>query len=261
MKQSRLTEIRRLLLQQKKLSCDFLCEHFNVSIATIRRDLDLLEKEGTVRRYYGGAEIIERNEDAIITDIIPSWASRESTHFLEKQAIAREVAAMIPDSCTVYLDSGTTVFEVARLLSYRKNLTLITNSIRAAALLGMNQELQVYCIGGNIKADMLTTSGVLANEGLAFFSNIDICVLSADGFAKSWGIREWSMENALLKKAAADRSKKLIVTIDHTKFNSTAPSPVCPTKQIDTLVTDSLISPDIVESLEKSGVNVVVAKM
>ena len=260
MKQDRITEIRHLLLQQKRLSCDFLCEHFNVSAATIRRDLDLLEREGAIRRYYGGAEYLDRNETPFIADIVPSWQTREGLNMLEKQAIARETAAIIPDSCTVYLDSGTSAYEVARLLTDRKNLTVITNSLRTAALLGMSQQLQVYCVGGNIKYDMLTTSGVLANEGLNFFPSIDICVLAADGFISSWGIREWSMENALLKKAAADRSKQLIAILDHTKFNVSATSPICQTKQIDTIVTDDGVSPDIVSALEKSGVNVIVAR-
>lgn len=261
MKQGRITEIRRMLLQQKRLTCEMLCEHFHVSIATIRRDLDYLEREGTIRRFYGGAELLDRDETPFISEIVPTWQTREGMHMAEKQAIAREIAAMVPDACTVYLDSGTSIYEVARLLTQRKNLTIITNSLRTAALLGMCPQLQVYCIGGNIKYDMLTTAGVLANEGLAFFPSIDISVLSADGFIRSWGIRDWSMESALLKKAAADRSKQVIVALDHTKFDIVATSPICQTKQIDAIVTDDRIAPDDLEMLQSSGVQVVVAKI
>jgi len=261
MKQDRLSEIRRLLLQNKRITCEELCNHYQISPATVRRDLDILEREGTIRRFYGGAELIDRNEAPLISEIVPTWQARTSMNMAEKQAIAREISAMIPDACTVYLDSGTTVYEVACLLAQRSSLTIITNSLRTAALLGMNEQLQVYCVGGIIKADMLTTAGVLANEGLDFFPSIDICVLSADGFMESWGIRDWSMEGALLKKAAIDRSKQVIVAIDHTKFDIAATSPICPTKKLDAIVTDERIKPQTLHAIHGSGVSVVVAKI
>lgn len=260
MKRDRISEIRQIILREKKVNCENLQKQFNVSIATIRRDLNLLEEEGTIRRTYGGAELVAKDVLDNIEGILPAWHDRKAINLEEKQAIARKVDKMIPEACTIYLDSGTGVYEIARLLFKRKNLTIITNSLRNAALLGMNKNLQVYFIGGNITYDMLITTGMLAREGLNFFPTIDISVLSADGFMKSGGIRDWSMESALLKKAVVDRSKTTYVAMDHSKFEVVATNPICRVSEIDCIITDSKIRHDILEKL-MGQVSVVIADM
>ena len=261
MKQDRLTQIKHLLMQNKHINNNQLAETLGVSIATIRRDLYRLESDGVIRRIYGGAELINGANQKLAVENVPLWSSREDSNKQEKRAIAKKVVEKIPESCTVFIDNGTTVYEVAKLLTQRTDLTILTNSLRTAVLLGSYPGLQAYCIGGIIKYDMLGTAGIIALEALAFFPSIDVCVLSSYGFVPSWGLRECSMETAMLKKTIVDRSKIVIAALDHTKFYANASAPVCQTKQLSTIVTDPAAPPDDVKFLRENGVEVVIASI
>lgn len=261
MKQDRLTQIKHLLMQNKRVNNNELADMFAVSLATIRRDLDRLEEEGTIRRIYGGAELIDGTSQKRALEEVPLWTSRADSSQSEKRAIARKVAEKIPEACTVFIDNGTTVYEVAKLLVHRKDLTILTNSLRTAVLLGSYPDLQAYCIGGIIKYDMLGTAGIIASEALNFFPSIDVCILSSDGFMPSWGLRECSMETAMLKKAIVDRSKIVIAALDHTKFHANASAPVCQTKQLSSIVTDPAAPAEDLQLLRESGVEVIIAEL
>lgn len=259
MKHDRLSQIKHLLMQDKKVNNVELAEQFGVSLATIRRDLDQLERSGSIRRIYGGAEIIDNVSYPSELDNIPLWTKREQTSRHEKEEIARRIVERIPKSCTVYIDSGTSAYEVAKLLTGRTDLTILTNSLRAAVLLGSYPDMTAYCIGGMIKYELLATAGFLATQDLSFFPNIDVSVLSADGFDPSWGLREHSMETALLKKAVVEHSKTVIAALDHTKFGASATASFCRTKQISILITDHLVPPETIEYLRKLGLTVIIA--
>ena len=261
MKQDRVSQIKHLLMQNKRIYNNDLADLFGVSLATIRRDLDQLEADGTLRRIYGGAELVDNISRRRSIEQVPLWSDRQEANLREKQAIARKVVEKLPDACTVFIDNGTTAYEVAKLLVHRRDLTILTNSLRAAVLLGGYPDLQAYCIGGVIKYDMLGTAGIIASEALSFFPNIDVCILSADGFIPSWGLRECSMETAMLKKTVADRSEVVIAALDHTKFYASASAPICQTRQLNIVVTDPASPPDELQFLRESGVEVIIAPL
>ena len=260
-KQDRLKQIMHIIMQNNHINNNQLADKLGVSIATIRRDLDRLEAEGVIRRIYGGAKLINSANQNPVVENVPLWSSREDRNKQEKLAIAKKVVEKIPESCTVFIDNGTTVYEVAKLLAQRTDLTILTNSLRAAVLLGGYPGLQAYCIGGIIKYDMLGTAGIIASEALAFFPSIDVCIISADGFIPTWGLRESSMETAMLKKTIVDRSKIVIAALDHSKFHANASAPVCQTKQLTTIVTGPAAPADDIRLLRESGVEVVVVSV
>ncbi len=259
MKQDRLTQIKHLLMRDQQVINTELCEIFGVSIATIRRDLDQLEAEGIITRIYGGARLAISPSAPQAEAQIPSWSSRIASNVQEKRAIAQKIADLIPHNCTLYIDSGTTLYEIALLLTHRTDITIITNSLHTAVMLGAYPNLQVYCIGGNVKHDMAATVGVIASGTLSLFPNIDLCILSADSFDVNLGPREFLTETAILKKAIMSRSMKTIAALDHTKFFVSAPSSICRTQDLDIIVTDSNTPPAAVEQLRQMGVQVIVA--
>lgn len=259
MKRDRITEIKHILMQNKQVNNNDLAAMFGVSLATIRRDLDLLEANGSIRRVYGGAEIIDTIDQKKTIENIPLWEYRENVSSDEKRAIAKKAAEQIPNSCTVFIDSGTTAYEVAKLLLGRTDLTILTNSLRAAVLFGTYPGMHAYCIGGLIKYDMLATAGFLASQDLSFFPNIDVSIISADAFEPSWGLREQSMETAMLKKIVVEHSKSVIATLDNTKFGARASAPICRTKEITAIVTDRTTPDSEIEYIRRLGVKVVIA--
>ena len=141
MKSNRLVQIKQILLREGKIVNTDLCERFGISMATARRDLDILESEGIIHRVYGGAVPAQTDRE---DPSIPRWERRRQEGLTQKESIALRAVEMIPDNCTIYLDSGTTLYEVAKCLVGRSNLTVITNSLRIASLLGMEKGLLLY---------------------------------------------------------------------------------------------------------------------
>ena len=115
--------ILQKLAEQEMMTVAELMEEFNVSIETVRRDLNHLEKEKKIKKVYGGAILFNR------TAIITSGTFRLAENVTEKQAIGRRCAELVNDGDTIYLGPGTTVLQVAKILKERKNLTVITDSI------------------------------------------------------------------------------------------------------------------------------------
>lgn len=257
MKSDRLTQIKQIILREGRLTNTDLCRRFGISMATARRDLDILEAEGVIRRVYGGAVPAQQDDGA---QEIPRWERRRQEGLNEKEAVALRAVELIPDNCTVYLDSGTTLYEVAKCLVGRKNLTVITNSLRIASLLGMEEDLQVYCIGGHVKVDMLVTLGMLANESMSLFPKVDVAVFSADGFLPGRGLMEYSMEVALLKKSILGKTGELIAVLDSSKIGKAADVTTCATTEIHTLVTDTGAPQEVLELVRNQGVRVLLAE-
>lgn len=253
----RIRQIMTILLQEKKVIAKELAVRFGVSLESIRRDLSQLERQGAVRKFYGGAALVE--------DLLPDGEAevfqvRLTEHGAEKQAIARAAAALIGDGETVYLDSGTTAAALIPYLKERTNLTVITRSLRSAAQLGMCDSLTVYCLGGAVKVDTLTSTGFMAQECLNYFSHIDTAILSGDGLVPQQGVVDFGMENLAFKRSLVARSGRVVVVIDGSKFGRTAHCLTCPTGRITTLVTDEHAPTDALAALRAQGVDVIVAE-
>lgn len=258
MKEQRIQALKKLFLSKKQLSNTELCDAFSVSIETVRRDLNILEKEGFIRKIYGGARLIE---DSHIPDSIEKWDVRIDKNELAKKQIAVETAALIRDGSTVFLDSGTSVFEVAACLKNRKNLTVLTNSVRVAQELGMCSDILVYFIGGIIKTDTLASSGYFATEFLSYFYHIDCAVISCDGFLPDKGSMELSLELAVLKKSILGKSDRIIIPADHSKIGVSGNCLVCSTEQLHTLVTDDLTPQSAIDAIRAQGTEVIIVSV
>lgn len=253
----RIRQIMTILLQEKRVIAKDLAVRFGVSLESIRRDLSQLERQGAVRKFYGGAELVE---DHLPDGEAAVFQVRLTEHWAEKCAIARQVNALIGDGETIYLDSGTTAGALLPYLKERRGLTVITRSLRNAAQLGMCEHLTVYCIGGAVKVDTLVNTGFMAQECLNFFSHIDTAILSGDGLVPAQGVVDFGMENYSFKRSLVERSGRVVVAIDSGKFGRSAHCVTCPTEQIRTLVTDGSADAATVAALRQRGVEVITAE-
>ena len=216
MKYDRHWQMKQEFLKKRQISNKELCETFSISIETVRRDLSLLEQEGVIRRVYGGAVLADDN---IMPEVMQAWDTRVIHNLPQKQAMAQAILQYIPDNSTIAIDSGTSALEIAKLLGSKKNLSILTNSIRTAAELSANTDHMVYMIGGAIKRDELISTGFLASDFLSYFSHIDLALISADGFIVSEGISDYSVEMGTLKTSMIDKADKVFACIDSSKFS------------------------------------------
>ena len=149
--------------------------------------------------------------------------------------------------------------EIAKLLGIKKNLSILTNSIRTAAELSANTDHMVYMIGGAIKRDELISTGFLASDFLSYFSHIDLALISADGFIVSEGISDYSVEMGTLKTSMIDKADKVFACIDSSKFSVGAFYKVCPANRLDMLVTDASAPKQSLDELRAMGIQVIQA--
>lgn len=241
--------LERLQKEQRVLVAE-LSQEYGVTEETIRRDLDKLEKEGYVKKTYGGAVLNEN------TNIEMPLRIREKTNRREKQTIASLVASMIEDGDSIILDSSSTSLMVAQELKDRKKLTVITNSLEVLIEFSKSKGIQVISTGGLLKSSTLSLIGKNAEKTLENFY-VDKAIISCKGLDVRKGVTDSSEDDAEIKKSMVSCSKKLIIAADNTKFGTISFAKVVDFRKGDILVTDSLPDDTWAQRLADIGVVVV----
>ena len=226
-----------------------LSELLNVSEATVRRDLQSLEEQGKARRVHGGAVRVQfpRTE--------PIFAEKAAFHADEKDHIANLALDMIDDGDSIYLDGGSTVLTLARKLDQRKNLTIVTNSIMAAAEL-MESPHRLILLGGEFRAISRTLVGPLTAQ-IVNALNINKAFIGTIGFTVEDGISTTEPSEAYTKELIMRRAAKVIVLVDSSKIGVPSFATSGSLKDIDVVISDCNISEEIIEKLNEQDVEVV----
>lgn len=230
--QERHLAIQHLLTKKRRITVSALQRELKISSATLRRDLTELENENLVVRVHGGV----MHPSALRGE--PSFAQKGARAIAAKRAIARATAELIPDGATLFIDSGTTCLEVARLLLPRRDLTLITNSIPLLAIAADEHQATVIALGGELRAVSGALTGSLA---LSWLSSVraDIAVVAASGVSLSEGASTTELAEAAVKQQFLGRSKKRILVVDGTKWNTPSTAKFADWNDFDALVTDA----------------------
>lgn len=225
-----------------------LTEKFDVSVATIRRDLAELELQGLLRRTHGGA--------LTVNQVTQDQANRDRTiaNVDAKRAIAQAAAELIVEGDTVIIDAGTTSLEVAKLLGKRDGLTIITNgldiSVELANAPGKNH---LFVIGGEFHALNHSFAGPLAAEAMQRFS-ADKAILSVSSVDLDRGtIGLSSPQFACVQRAMIAVTKSVIVVADASKFRRASLAVSADFADLDCIVTDQAAPTDADAKLSASG--------
>lgn len=222
-----------LLRDENFVDLRTLTERFEVSVATIRRDLGELEEAGLLRRTHGGAVSINQ----VAQD--STHAARAISRQAEKAAIAATAAGMIADGDAVLLDAGTTALEVARKLAGRPSLTIISNGVDIIAELTRGEAQALYSIGGEYTGTNRSFRGPLAEHFIRQFT-VDKLILNASSIDLDRGLICTSTPiNASVQRAMIEVSRRVIVVADHSKFTKSSLSVTARIEDIGVIVTDA----------------------
>lgn len=223
------------LQQNEKVLVSSLAEEFNVVPMTIRRDLKALEATGRVKIQHGGAVL---NKD---TFFMHGMQFRKKDYIEEKRQIAKACLSYIYEGECIFLDSGTTVSEIASLLFTYKHLTVVTNSLLVADALADNQELEIIMCPGNYVMSSMAYMGPFTNDFIGNF-HFDKAFLSTSMIDYDKGLTvSWHMEGGL-KKKILQQSEVTICAADSSKFDQSSYFGVCSLEEIDFLVTDAKLT-------------------
>ena len=266
LREERLWHITQKLLQNRVVRVGDLAEEFGLTAATVRTDLTELESRGLARRTHGGAILVETvaAREANTAEAVSIEETRLLERFdvqhAEKQAIGRAAAALIGDDETIAIDGGTTTYEVARNLSDKRHLTIITCVLNTVwQELVTRSDLQIFFTGGFLRAESLSMVGEIAEAALRNFW-ASKAILGIDGISCERGFTALNFLEASVKKRMIEASQELIFVADHTKFGKVAPIPVAHVDRKCTVVTDWRTPVQYVESLRACGVRVIVAQ-
>lgn len=228
-----------------------LAERLEVSESTVRRDLDLLEKQGTARRIHGGALYTG------VSPKLPHFDQQQPAEWEKKRSIAAAAAGLIDDSDTILMDGGSTTYELARLLVGRP-LHVVTTSLPVANLFAADAGSDLVLIGGNICPRSGVARGPYADRMLSSVrvrkTIFSVAGISDEGFFNN-DLMLVETERAMMRAAA-----EVIVVADSTKFGRQSLTHLCPLDAVQHLVVDDGISPEWREKVRAAGVNLVVAE-
>lgn len=245
----RQNEIIELLRSKKSISVKELSNRFFTSEASIRRDLVNLEKQGLIKRTYGGAILIEGNNIEIPVDV------RELEQKDSKVQMAKIAARLIQNQDTVFLDSSTSTKQIAQFLGDKNNLTVITNGIRTIVELAKLDNVSVYGIGGKLRHHSLSMVG---GQSEAFVGDFwaSKFFFSCTGLSGTQGAMDYSDTEAELRKKIMKNCTTKILLADHTKFDHSAFYKICSFDDIDYLITNREPSDNWKFILQKSGIKI-----
>lgn len=243
--------IVEVIVRDGQATIDALCQRFDVSPATIRRDLDDLDAEGLVQRTHGGAVRVMRAAPE------PPILQRSAEKAEAKRRIGQAAAALVPDGKTVLISSGTTTLEVARALVGRQRLTVVTNAINIAYLLSESPDIAIVVLGGLLRHSELSLSGHLTEQALGEL-RADLVFIGAHAISVEHGVSADNLAEVMTDRALLAVGARRIVVADSSKFGKFATARVVPLSAVHTLITDDGISPTMVERLHEQGLEVVV---
>jgi DeoR/GlpR family transcriptional regulator of sugar metabolism len=229
-------------------------ETLAVSDMTIRRDLETLERKGMVTRTHGGAVGVGRRE--VFDAAEPAFSSRRRQNATAKAAIARAAARLIGVHESIGIDVGTSTLALAEEIADRRDITVFTSNLYAAAALG-RRSCPVHMLGGLVRGPELSVVGSNPLKQIRQFF-IGKMFLGVSGMIED-GLFDYSPEDTEVKRAFIEQSEQVIVLCDSSKFDHRSVSRVCGLDRIATLVTEAPPPPHLAAALARAGAKIIVA--
>ncbi len=238
-------QILALIFRDGHVEVKALAREMAVSEATIRRDLRTLADAGKIELVYGGATL-PRPSDF-------SFRSKAARNVDAKREIGRLAAGLVTDEERIFLDSGTTCFEMCQFMRRRRNLHVIVNSTRLAVELGVGAEIGIILIGGHYRQDRMDAVGPLAMSTIEQLRGY-LAFIGADGLSMDFGVTASDIDSAHLYRQVIRNAREAVLLVDHSKFLTPSLFKICEFEDISRLVTDQKPRSEWIEFLNTRGI-------
>jgi DeoR family transcriptional regulator of aga operon len=248
-RKQRLNQIVSAVIDAGSIEVSLLAERFNVSQATIRRDLELLEEQRLISRTHGGA-----STNAAFNDLPLNYKTAQD--LAEKRRIAERAAGFLDGARVIGMTGGTTVTEFARQLMDREGLTVVTNALNIATNLLSNPGLRVFVAGGEARSSSQETVGPMAEAFLSDY-NVDVAFVGVDGVDPDAGCTNYDPVGARVNGVLQQRARMTVVLADATKISKVALAQVCAMSEVDVLITDKRAPEGVLDQIRRQGCEVI----
>lgn len=248
---NRLEIIKQLLLEKNIVSFKELESQFpEVSTMTLRRDIERLEHEGFAMKIRGGAKKVDQSKER--EDL---YSKRANRNIEEKQLLASNALQFIEIGRSVFLDSGSTIMELAKILP-DVHLSIITSGPNIALEITKNHNPSVSILGGTINSDNCSVAGPTALASIKNF-NIDIAFIAPSGYSSNGGFTVGNYAECEVKRAIIKKANMVIMLMEQEKINKSLPFTFATLKDIDVIITNGELSKEFTKLALKARVNII----
>lgn len=236
------------LRSEGAVTVESLVPLLGVSESTVRRDLELLSERGLLSRTHGGAVL-----PSLSTAFENAYADKTKAFVEEKARIGSRAASLVADGDTLILDAGSTTLEIARQLSEHRRLTVLTYDLAIAGCSEYHSSSSVFLAGGRIRCNFNETLGA---DTESFFRDVRVnkAFLGADAIDLQEGIFNANIAERSIKQLIVRAAQEVILVADHSKFGKSALVKICDFSDIDRIVTDRGLFPEVSQELERQGI-------
>jgi DeoR family fructose operon transcriptional repressor len=246
--------IAALVAERGRVSVAAVAEEFGVTTETVRRDLALLERSGTLRRVHGGAV-----PAGALTLAETGLLERHGTHSERKRKMAAAALDLLPGlDGSVVLDGGSSTAALAEVLPGDRRLFVATNSVPIAARLASGTGITLHVLGGRVRGLTQTAVGETPIRALADL-RVDVAFIGTNGVSATYGFTTPDEAEAATKRAMIRAAQRIVVLADSSKLGREHLVRFAAVDDVDVLVTDDGADPRTLAELENTGVEVVVA--
>lgn len=238
-------KIIELIQENGSVQVENLSEDLGVSLMTIRRDLKRLKEEGVIERCYGGAVIKQE----------VTYADKQIINKEGKERIASKCAEQVKADNVVFLDAGTTTYEIAGMISSIPGILVVTNDLEIAQLL-KNSAVELIVCGGTVQKSTGSMYGYYATQMMESFQ-FDIGFFGAASIDVNMQVLTPTIEKVFLKRLLMKNCKQSYLAVDKSKFNKKAMNKVSNLSDYKVVVTDHKFSENEMARLVKAGVEVI----
>nr|WP_244491165.1 DeoR/GlpR family DNA-binding transcription regulator [Paramesorhizobium deserti] len=247
-KENRQAYLLRYIERNHYISIEEISRLFSVTTQTARRDVMALEQQGKVRRLHGGA--------AIATPVDPlTYRQRRVDNAPQKERIGAMVAEIIPDGAAVFIDTGTTCEAIAHALVRRRDLRVVTYSLRVATILSENSNFVLAVPGGFVRP---VDGGVFREDTAEYIRRFkfDYAIISVSGIDDDGDMCDDDHGEVAAVSAALAQSDRTLLAVDSSKFGKRALVKLGSLRDVDVLVTDKMPKEPLLKKLEESNIEV-----
>ena len=248
----RRAKILELIREDGHAKVQELSRIFHVTDVTIRQDLENLEQLGYIQREHGGAFLKDVGSFAKTGQVM------NQSHLREKQEIARRAASLIQEGDTIILDSGSTTTEIAKQLVKVPDLTVITNALNIALILGENPGVNLIVTGGEFKAPTLSLTGQMAAEAFRGLHASKLFLATA-GISQDLCLTYPSLSDLMVKSTMIRSADHVYLVADSSKLGVCAFATLGHISLVNTFITDSSISEENARRLREAKVELLIS--
>lgn len=245
--QDRQKKIIELLYENGSVQVSNLTDILAVSVETVRRDLEALEKENKLERVHGGAILGDKK--------LESFNVRTKEYLSEKIEIAHIASKLIKENQSIAMDSSTTNLEMSKILKNNfNNLTIITNSLLISYELA-NSGFNIILTGGKLVPEQYSFVGNMALQNISNFY-VDIAFISTSGVSLNSGFTDFNINDVDIQRKMIEIADKAYLLADHSKFEKTALIKVSDFDSITAIISDSKLSKSISKKYKNNGIDI-----